>query len=237
MWTARRLREPLSTRYAAHVLGAARESVAGARRTVEIELNALVDNPVLLEGGFFTSSSGHSSGQALAAVLDAMTVAVGSVAVTSERRTARLLDPVHSAGLPAFLVHPAAPPGVSSGLMIAQYTAAALVGELRQRSAATSLQSIPVSAGSEDDASMSALGARHARWAIDTAETVVAIELLAAAQASDIAGRPLPAALRGAHERLRASVPPMLEDRVISDDIQAALAVLRAGAFSGVRPG
>jgi histidine ammonia-lyase len=154
-----------------------------------------------------------------------------SLAVISQRRLAALLDPSRSGGLPAFLRHPQAAPGVDSGLMMAEYTAAALVVELRTRSAPAAVHSIPVCAGTEDHASMSALAARQAIFAVETAQTVVAIELYAACQAVDVAPLPLPPALAALHAAVRAHCPPRVDDRLLADDLEAVRRLVAAGVL------
>ena len=216
------LRAPLSVRYAPQVTGAARSALAFATAAVEAELDAAADNPLLFPDGSLCSNSATTGGQELAQALDLLAIAVTSLAVASERRTAALLD---GSALPLALRHPRARPGVDSGLLIAQYTAAALVAELRARGGAASLQSIPTCPG-EDQVSMSALAARQAGLAIDRARTVVAIEILCACQAVDLAGVELAPPLAVVHARVRGKVPVLVEDRLLGDDIAAALAAL-----------
>jgi histidine ammonia-lyase len=225
------LRAPLSVRYAPQILGAARTALELAERVVAAELDAAVDNPFLDADGFVTSNSPLTCGQELAQAFDLLASSFTSVAVASERRTAALLDERMS-GLPAFLRHPRSRPGVDSGLMIAQYTAAALVAEMRARGGAAGVQSIPTCAGVEDHVSMCSIAARHAAWVIERAETVVAIELLCAGQASALAGRPLPAPLTPLLSALRSRVPVQVEDRFLAGDIAVALGVLRESGHS-----
>ena len=219
------LRAPLSVRYAPQVAGAARTALDLAERVIAAELDAAVDNPFLADG-FVTSNSALTCGQELGQAFDMLASSLTAVAAASERRTAALLDERMS-GLPAFLRHPHSRPGVDSGLMISQYTAAALVAELRARGGAASVQSIPTCAGVEDHVSMCAIAARHAAWVVEQVDAVVAIELLCAAQAADLAGRPLPARLAPLHRALRARVPTQIEDRMLAGDIQSALSVVR----------
>jgi histidine ammonia-lyase len=221
----------LSVRYAPQILGAARTALELAERVVAAELDAAVDNPFLDADGFVTSNSPLTCGQELAQAFDLLASSFTSVAVASERRTAALLDERMS-GLPAFLRHPRSRPGVDSGLMIAQYTAAALVAEMRARGGAAGVQSIPTCAGVEDHVSMCSIAARHAAWVIERAETVVAIELLCAGQASALAGRPLPAPLTPLLSALRSRVPVQVEDRFLAGDIAVALGVLRESGHS-----
>lgn len=216
------LRAPLSLRYAPQVTGAARRAHDFASQAVEAELNADADNPVLFPDGTLSSNSGTTGGQELAQALDLLATAMISVAVASERRTAALLD---GSALPLSLRHPRARAGIDSGLLIAQYTAGALVAELRARGGAAGVQSIPTCPG-EDHMSMSALAARQARFAIGRARTVVAIELLCACQAVDLAGVELAPRLATLHARVRERVPVLVEDRILAGDIAGALAAV-----------
>jgi histidine ammonia-lyase len=227
------VREPLSTRCAPQVFGATRGAVARARAALELDLNARIDNPSLLPDGTLSNNAGTMHAQAVAEALDALVTSVTSLASMSERRTARLLDPSRNGGHPAFLVHPAAKAGLNSGLMIAQYTAAALVAELRAGASPGSIQSIPVCNGTEDHGSMSALSARRAAWAVELAEIVVAIELLTATQALDlrfgdaIGAHTLTPGLYTRWRAIRDVVPVLVDDRVLSDDIEAIVVLLR----------
>jgi histidine ammonia-lyase len=218
------LRTQLSMRYAPHVTGASRSAIEFCERVVATEINAGVDNPIFFAGGRSISNSGATSGQELAQALDLLATSMTSLAVISERRTAALLDPETNGGLPGFLRGPSSD---SSGLMIAQYTAASLVAELRTRSVPAAIQSIPTCANREDHVSMSALAARHAAGVIETCEIVVAIELLAACRAIDLSGEPLPARLVSLHRAVREAVPHSDVDRVVGEDIEAIVSLLR----------
>jgi histidine ammonia-lyase len=222
------LRAPLSSRYAPQVTGAARSALEFAGAAVEAELNAASDNPILCDDGFVSSNSATTGGQELAQALDLVAIAMTSVAVASERRVASMLDD-RSGRLPAFLRHPRARAGVDSGLMIVQYSAASVVAELRARGGPASIQSIPTCAG-EDQVSMCSLSARQAAWVVSRAESVVAMEMLCAAQAVDLTGMPLAGRLAEAHGAIRARVPVWVEDRLASDDIAQVIDLLRAGA-------
>ncbi len=222
-----RLRDGLSLRCIPQVLGASRDAVTHAAATLEIEINAVNDNPIFgLADGFVTSNSGNFHGQRAGEVLDMLATSISSLAVIAERRCARLVDEKNSGGLPPFLIHHQARPGENSGFMIAQYTAAALVAELRMRSVPASLQSVPTCANTEDHVPMSPLAAERAAFAVDTAETIVAIEALLAAQAYDLRGLQPAPALRPFYEAIRARVPCMVEDREMSLDIEACRAAL-----------
>src|SRR6185503_20422120 len=186
----------------------------------EHELDAASDNPVLLEDGSLCSNSATTGGHELAQALDLLAGALVALAVASERRTAALLD---GSALPLALRHPRARAGVDSGLLIAQYTATALVAELRVRGGAASAHSIPTCPG-EDQVSMSALAARQAGFAVHRARTVVAIELLCASQAVDLSGVALAPPLAALHARVR--VPVWVEDRFLAEDIAGTLAAV-----------
>jgi len=226
------VRESLSTRCAPMVLGAFRAAVARAEETIGFELNRVVDNPILLSDGALTNNSGLMHSALAAESLDALASSVIQVAQMSERRVARLLDPAMNGGLPGFLLHPTAKPGLHSGLMIHQYTAAAIVSELRAGSAPASVQSIPVGNGTEDHGSMSALAARRAAWAVSLAEIAVGIELVTAAQAVDLrraadVDLEIPPRLDAIRRRLRRRIPILVEDRLAAADIEAAVELLR----------
>ncbi|WP_341705677.1 histidine ammonia-lyase [Ferrovibrio sp.] len=222
-----RLRDGLSLRCIPQVLGATRDAVEHAACTLEIEINAANDNPIFgLADGFVTSNSGNFHGQRAGEVLDMLANSVSSLAVISERRAARLVDEKNSGGLPAFLIHPQARQGENSGFMIAQYTAASLVAELRMRSVPASIQSVPTCANTEDHVPMAPLAAERAAFAVDTAATIVAIEALLAAQAYDLRGLVPAPALRPLYDAIRARVPAMVEDREMGEDIAATRAAL-----------
>jgi histidine ammonia-lyase len=222
-----RLRDTLSLRCVPQVLGALRDAVSRSARVLEIERAGVADNPVFdPEDGYVTSNSGNFHGEPVAQTLDNLADAVVSVAGMSELRCARLVDHGHNGGLPAFLIHPEAMPGREHGFMIAQYTAAALIAEMRTRAVPASIQSLPVCANTEDHASMAPLAARRAASMIALAEQVIAIEALLAAQAVDLRGAPPAPGLRSLHASIRAAVPVMVEDRVLSEDIAAVHAAL-----------
>jgi histidine ammonia-lyase len=145
---------------------------------------------------------------------------------------ALLLTPGLGSGLPPYLVHPDVAGGLNSGPIMAQYTAAALVAELRARSAPASLGSIPTGAGTEDHVSMCSLEATHAAWVVETVETALALELLVALQALDVSGRPVPRRLALLYETVREAVPVTTEDRAIGEDCVRVLELIRAGALS-----
>lgn len=229
-----RMRDALSLRCIPQVLGAARDALGVAEATLVIEINAANDNPLFgVADGLVTSNSGNFHGQAAAQALDYLANGLTSLAVISERRAARLVDPHHNGGLPAFLIHPDAAPGENSGFMIAQYTAASLVAELRMRSVPASIQSVPTCANTEDHVPMAPLAATRAAFAVETARQIIAIEALLAAQAIDLRGLTPAPALRPLYAAIRAAVPTMRQDRLMADDIASVDRALGAGGIAG----
>jgi histidine ammonia-lyase len=167
----------------------------------------------------------------VAQALDFLAIACADLASISERRIARLIDPALS-GLPAFLT---TDPGVNSGFMMAQIVAAALVNEARLRAQPASTDSIPTDANKEDHVSMGVAAALKARAAVELLETVLALELMTAAQALEFL-KPLRAGagVDAAYRKLRTAVAPLGTDRVLADDIQVAEGLVRAGAFAEI---
>ena len=176
------VQDPYSLRCVPQVHGAAREVHDFARRCVERELSAVVDNPMVI--GDEMISGGNFHGQALAYAADMLASVCADIASISERRLDRLLDSSRSRGLPAFLTPN---PGLNSGLMIAQYSAAAIVGDLRAAATPLAVQSASTSAGQEDHVSMGFGAAMRTRRSVDLLRMVLAAELVAAAQALELA--------------------------------------------------
>ena len=223
-----RVQDAYSLRCAPQVLGAARDTLDHVRAVVERELASAIDNPVVLSDGR-VASCGNFHGAPLAYVADFLAIALADVASIAERRVDRLLDPARSAGLPAFL---AADPGVDSGLMLAQYTAAALVAECKRLAVPASVDSIPTSAMQEDHVSMGWAATRKLRRAIADVARVVAIELMAGARAVELraplrAGPATAAVIRSLRE---AGVPGMGPDHYVAPEIDATLALVTSGA-------
>jgi histidine ammonia-lyase len=229
---APRVQDAYSVRCAPQVAGAGRDTLAHALTVARRELASAVDNPVVLPDGR-VESNGNFHGAPVAYVLDFLAVAAADLASIAERRTDRLLDKNRSHGLPPFLAHDA---GVDSGLMIAQYTQAALVSEMKRLAAPASVDSIPSSAMQEDHVSMGWSAARKLRGAVDALTRVVAVELYAAARAVELRaadGRSAPAAASRAivdalHE---AGVDGPGPDRFLSPDLAAAERFVRTGAL------
>lgn len=225
-----RVQDAYSLRCAPQVHGAARDTVAHARSVAERELSAAIDNPVITADGR-VESNGNFHGAPVGYVLDFLAIAVADVASMSERRTDRFLDVARSNGLPPFLAHD---PGVDSGLMIAQYTAAGLVSELKRLAVPASVDSIPSSAMQEDHVSMGWHAARKLRRAIDGLTRVLGIEVLTAARAMDLRAPLQPAPVTGAvRDLLRArGIPGPGPDTYLSPDLETAADAVRSGAVA-----
>jgi histidine ammonia-lyase len=220
-----RVQDAYSLRCMPQVHGAARDALGELERVIAVEINAATDNPLVFGDGSVISG-GNFHGEPLALALDYATLAVTELASISERRTARLVDAHHS-GLPAFL---AEQPGVESGLMIAHYTAAALVNELKGLSHPSSVDTIPTSANQEDHVSMGATSALRLRDALDRAERVLAIEALCAAQGLDLRAPLAPGAgVAAAHALVRGRVAHLDADRPPAPDIEALRELVHAG--------
>jgi histidine ammonia-lyase len=225
------VQDAYSLRCAPQVHGAARDALTYARGVLEIEAGSVSDNPIVLvgdePGDDEIRSGGNFHGQPVAVAMDTVAVGFVSLASISERRLYRILDPKSSNGLPAFLVHES---GLNSGFMLVQYTAASLVSESKSLAHPASVDSIPSSAGQEDHVSMGMTAARHARDVVTNAETVLALEALAAAQALDLREPLTPGgATQSVRDAIRASVPFFVADREFGPDIADAVALLREG--------
>ncbi|MEU0334745.1 histidine ammonia-lyase [Streptomyces sp. NPDC006193] len=230
---APRVQDAYSVRCAPQVAGAGRDTLAHARLVAERELAAAVDNPVVLPEGIGTGggrveSNGNFHGAPVAYVLDFLAVAAADLGSIAERRTDRLLDKNRSHGLPPFLADDA---GVDSGLMIAQYTQAALVSEMKRLAVPASADSIPSSAMQEDHVSMGWSAARKLRTAVDNLTRIIAIELYAATRALELREGLAPApASQAVVEAVRAAgVQGPGPDRFLAPDLAAAEAFVRGG--------
>ena len=248
-----KVQDPYSLRCVPQVHGAVRDALDHLRRVLDIELNSATDNPLVFPGGGIADvdtvatgggrviSGGNFHGEPVALALDFAKLALAELGSISERRTALLVDPRLNGGLPAFLVPSS---GIDSGMMVYQYTAAALVSENKVLAHPASADSIPTSANQEDHVSMGSIAARHARRVLQHVERIVAIELVVAAQALDLrmaelAGTSEPgpppepgAGVREAHRRIRGRVAHLHEDREPGPDLAAALELVHEGAFA-----
>lgn len=260
--STQRVQDAYSLRCAPQVLGAVRDTLAFVRTTIENEINAATDNPLIFldePQANKAFSGGNFHGEPLALALDFLGIAMAEVGSIAERRIFRLLDGTLSSGLPPMLTENS---GLRNGLMLAQYTAAALVSDNKTLAHPDSVDSIPTGANQEDHVSMSTNAARHAREIVWNVERIVAVEMLCAAQALDfrLAGlsfrreektqdaqkriveatvytgrypaqvrRPGPGS-QAALTALRAGgIAPLTQDRILSDDIERAAALIRRG--------
>lgn len=223
------VQDAYSLRCAPQVHGAARDVLGFALGAVEQELASVVDNPLVLVERGEVVSSGNFHGQALAYAADMCASLCADVSAISERRVDRLLDPARSRGLPAFLTRD---PGVNSGLMIAQYTAAACVVALRTAASPVAVQSVSVSAGQEDHVSMGWTACLRTRRSVDELRRVLAVEAVCAAQALELRAplRPGPAT-SALLASLRSHVPFLEGDRVLAGDLLAAESWLASGEW------
>ncbi|HET8569794.1 MAG TPA: histidine ammonia-lyase [Candidatus Limnocylindria bacterium] len=216
-----RVQDPYSIRCMPQVHGASRDALAYARTVLEREVNAVTDNPIVLEDGRVLSG-GNFHGQPVAIALDVATIAVAELADVSEARVDRITN-AHTSGLPAFLTPD---PGANSGFMVAQYAAAALVTENRLRAFPASVESLPTSAGMEDHVSMGVHAAHKLAEVVRNTRDVLAIEALCAAQGLDLLGLRSTAAIEAARAVVRERSPRLVEDRALSGDIAAMADVI-----------
>jgi len=270
-----KVQDPYSLRCVPQVHGAIRDALDYLRRVLDVELNSATDNPLVFPeggaagadvaatGGGLVISGGNFHGEPIALALDFAKLAIAELGAISERRIALLVDARLNGGLPPFLA-PAS--GLNSGMMILQYTAAALASENKVLAHPASADSIPTSANQEDHVSMGAIAGRHARDVLSNVEQILALELLVGAQALDLrlamaastirdsgaiadpgarsaasvkaATAPTPGrGVAEAHRRIRSVVAPLLVDREMGADIAAALALVRGGALADLVDG
>jgi histidine ammonia-lyase len=223
-----RVQDPYSMRCQPQVMGACLDVMNSAAATLEIEANAVTDNPLVFAEDDAILSGGNFHAEPVAFAADMISIAAAEIASLSERRLAVLIDPVLS-GLPAFLVDEG---GLNSGFMILQVSAAALVSENKTLAHPASVDTIPTSANQEDHVSMATFAGRKACDIAVNAANVVAIELLAAAQGVEFHA-PLRTsdALQAAVARIRAVSPRLTQDRSLAADIGRVRALIESGAF------
>jgi histidine ammonia-lyase len=227
-----RVQDAYSLRCSPQVHGGARDTIAHAEMVAERELASAVDNPVLTVDGR-VESNGNFHGAPVAYVLDFLAIVAADVASMSERRTDRFLDRARNQGLPPFLAHEV---GVDSGLMIAQYTAAGLVSEMKRLAVPASADSIPSSAMQEDHVSMGWHAGRKLRKAVDALSRVIAIELMTAARGIDLRAPLEPSPVTGAviAELRTNGVAGPGADRFLSPEIEAAVQLTLSGRITAV---
>lgn len=224
-----RVQDPYSLRCQPQVMGACRDLIAQAARTLLIEANAVTDNPLVFTDTGEVLSGGNFHAEPVAFAADTLALAIAEIGALAERRIALLIDASLS-GLPPFLVDS---PGLNSGFMIAHVTAAALASENKSHAHPASVDSLPTSANQEDHVSMATFAGRRLDEMAHNTATILGIEWLAAAQGVDF-HRPLASspALVAVHARLRERVPFYAQDRLFAPDIEAAKTLVLQGAAS-----
>ncbi len=231
-----RVQDAYCLRCIPQVHGAAWDTLQFARGVFATELNSATDNPLVFDDGTQVGdgailSGGNFHGAPLALALDYLAIALYQLAGISERRTERLMNPTLNEGLPAFL---ASRPGIESGMMMAQVTAAALVAEMRVLASPASTGSIPTSGNQEDFVSMGMTSALKLEQTVDLARRTIAIELLAAARALDLRGDTSSPRLEQARNRFRRRVPAWTSDCVLSERMEAAASFLAEERWIGL---
>jgi histidine ammonia-lyase len=224
-----RVQDAYSLRCMPQVHGAVRDALQHARETVEVETASATDNPLVFADSEEILSGGNFHGAPLAMVFDYAAIALTDLMSIAERRIDRLVNPDLNEGLPAFL---SARPGRSSGFMIVHVSAASLLSESRVFAHPASIDNIPTSGGKEDHVSMGMTSATKLRRIVENAEYVIAIELLAAAEALDYR-HPLRSSKRIEHARelVRSHAPRLTTDRSLSRDIEAIAVAIECGEF------
>jgi histidine ammonia-lyase len=226
-----KVQDAYSLRCAPQVHGAVRDTIAHAERVFAIELGSVVDNPIVFPDDGDVISAGNFHGQPLAFVLDFLAIAVTELGSISERRTDRILDPDRSSGLTPFL---ATEPGVSSGYMITQYTAAAIVAENKVLAHPASVESIPTSGLQEDHVSMGWGAARKLYTILTNTARVIAVELMCAAQGVEQRSQNPAPGTAEVRDIVRSVCRPLTEDRPPGPDIEKIAELIELGGFEGV---
>lgn len=221
-----RVQDAYTIRCCPQVQGASRDTLNYVKEVIETEMNSATDNPMIFHETGEILNGGNFHGQPVGLAMDFLTMGLSELSNISERRIERLVNPQLS-GLPAFLIKE---PGLNSGLMLAQYTAAALVSENKALSHPATVDSIPTSANKEDHVSMGTIAARKCREVLSNAEYVTAIELLCAAQALDLFTNLRPGkGTLAAYRLIRENIPHMESDRVLSRDIETLYNLVHSG--------
>ncbi len=207
------------------VYGSIMDTIEYAKKVLEVEINAATDNPLIFADQEEVISGGNFHGEPIAFIMDYIGIALSEIGNISERTIDRLVNP-HISGLPPFL---ASKHGLSSGFMISQYTAAALVSENKVLAHPASVDSIPTSAGQEDHVSMGSISARHAWEILKNVENVLAIEMLSAAQGIDFHDLKPGKGTEAAHKVIRKHVSHVDDDRVMYKDIETVRSMIVSG--------
>jgi histidine ammonia-lyase len=229
--TEGKVQDSYSIRCVPQVHGASRDAMAYVRRTLETEINSVTDNPLIFPHRNVALSAGNFHGQPVALAMDHLGLAVAELGNISERRTAKLMDRHHNSGLPAFL---AIDGGVQSGLMIAQYTAAALVSENKVLMHPASGDSIPTSANQEDHVSMGTIAARQADEILRNTRNVLAIEILSATHALQYRKGKPGQGVRHALVEVRKRFQPLNHDRPLTRDIESVAQLISSGRLQAL---
>jgi histidine ammonia-lyase len=213
-------------------MGACLDIINNVAHTLQLEANAVTDNPLIFADTLEGLSGGNFHAEPVAFAADTLALAIAEIGSISERRTSLFVDPNMNGGLPAFLVENS---GLNSGFMIAQVTAAALVSENKSLAHPASVDSIPTSANQEDHVSMATFGARRLREMTDNAMNVLAIELLSSVQAIEMhAPHKTSPSLQKIVDRVRTEVPHYDKDRFFSPDIVQMSALIKSGYFFNI---
>lgn len=229
-----RLQDAYSLRCAAQVHGAAREAFDFFERLVQADLDAVTDNPLVFDNPPEVVSAGNFHGQSLALAFDTLKLGLADLASISERRMFRLLAPSLNGNLPGFLTPL---PGPSSGYMIVQYVAVALLRELRTLAQPVSIDSVPTSDNQEDHVSMGMTAAVMALDAVERVEKILAYELLCGCQALDCDAGSGGAVVEAVHSLVRERVTPLVDDRPPADDLDALLPLISEGRIAELAGG
>jgi histidine ammonia-lyase len=228
------VQDAYSLRCAPQVIGASLDTIRYVQSVIETEINSATDNPLVFTEDGTVVSGGNFHGQPIALVMDFLGIALSELANISERRINRLVNP-HLSDLPAFLTTEG---GLESGLMMAQYTAAALVSENKVLAHPASVDSIPTSADQEDHVSMGTIAARKASMILENVKNVIAIEYMCSAQGIDLL-TPLKASkpLEVAKSTIRKVVPKLKDDRALTPDIEKIRVLMDSGEIIAATEG
>ncbi|MEM1299154.1 MAG: histidine ammonia-lyase [Pseudomonadota bacterium] len=222
-----RVQDPYCIRCQPQVMGACMDVLDSCSRTLEIEANAVTDNPLVIDEDIVSGGNFHAEPVALAA--DQIALALAEIGAIAQRRISLLVDPALSHGLPAFLTPE---PGLNSGFMIAEVTSAALMSENKALANPRSVDSTPTSANQEDHVSMACHGARRLAEMVANLERILAVEALCAAQGVELRGIPTSEPLQRVLYKIREASPSLVEDRFVATDIDAVTMLVNSGTLA-----
>ncbi len=222
------IQDAYSLRCSAQVHGAVRDAISYVRNVLNVEINSATDNPLIFADEETVISGGNFHGEPLAIALDTLAIAISELASISERRVEQMLNPALNRGLPPFL---ATRPGIDSGYMIVQLTAASLISENKVLSHPASVDSIPTSANQEDHVSMGSVSAIKLLQVVENVTTVLAIELMIAASAFDFRDHPSSPPLELVRGAIRKIIPALDKDRIMYPDVNNSIALLKSDAI------